>query len=151
AQIAISPDVDQIVIGHDADGPIYFNEDSLALQFDETNLFRANKFPGFDLYEDGLRLNAGVRATLLKDDGRGASVMVGRSFRDEPDRVLPSRSGLRERASDWVVAAEATPIHGVELFSRARLDSDDGSLRRLEAGADVNLTRAQGFVRYLRD
>ncbi|HEX6859253.1 MAG TPA: LPS-assembly protein LptD [Caulobacteraceae bacterium] len=151
AQLAISPEADQIVIGEDADGPIYFNEDSLALQFDETNLFRADKFPGFDLYEDGLRLNAGVRGTVMLDDGRGASLLVGRSFRDERDPVLPSRSGLQARASDWIVAAEATPIHGVDFFSRARLDADDGSLRRLEAGADVNLTRAQGFVRYLRD
>lgn len=150
AQIAISPEVDDIVIGHDADGPIYFNEDSLALQFDETNLFRPNKFPGFDLYEDGLRLNAGLRASWLKDDGRSASLMVGRSFRDERDEALPERSGLRDRASDWVVAAEARPLDGVAVFSRARLDGD-GELRRIEAGADVELSRAQGFVRYLRD
>ena len=151
AQLALSPEVDEIILGYDEDGPIYFNEDSVALQVDETNLFRPNRFPGFDLYEDGLRLNAGLRASWLKDDGRSASVMVGRSFRDEPDPVLPTPSGLRARASDWIAAAEATPIHGVDIFSRARFDADDGSLRRIEAGADVELARAEGFVRYLRD
>jgi LPS-assembly protein len=151
AQIALSPDVDPIIIGYDADGPIYFNEDSLALEFDETNLFRPNKFPGFDLYEGGLRLNAGGRASVLYDDGRRASLLVGRSFRDERDLTFPARSGLRTRASDWIVAAEAVPTQGLALFSRARFASDDGELRRIEAGADVTMARARGFVRYLRD
>lgn len=151
AQIALSPESRQIVIGYDADGPIYFNEDSVALEFDETNLFRPNKFPGFDLYEGGLRLNAGGRASVMYDDGRRASLLVGRSFRDERDPAFPVRSGLRTRASDWIVAGEAVPMQGLSMFSRARFDSDDGELRRLEAGADVTMARAQGFVRYLRD
>ena len=42
-------------------------------------------------------------------------------------------------------------MRGVSAFSRARFDSDDGELRRIEAGADVRNDRAEGFVRYLRD
>src|SRR5206468_5910448 len=58
AQVALSPRVEQVTIGHDATGkPIFLNEDSVAFEFDETTLFQANKFPGYDLYEDGLRLN----------------------------------------------------------------------------------------------
>jgi LPS-assembly protein len=151
AQLAISPDSDPIVIGEDADGLIYFNEDSLGLEFDETNLFRANKFPGFDLYEGGIRLNAGGRVTVAYDSGRSASLLVGRSFRADTDFSIPSRSGLQTRASDWIVAAEAAPMAGVSLFSRARFEAESGSLRRIEAGADVNLDRGRGFVRYLRD
>ena len=151
AQFAASPDIQQIVIGYDADGPIYFNEDSVGLEFDETNLFRTNRFPGFDLYEDGVRLNLGGRASVAYDDGRGASLLVGRSFRDETNPILPSRSGLQTRASDWIVAAEATPMLGVALFSRARFEAESGSLRRIEAGANVNLARGGGYLRYMRD
>jgi LPS-assembly protein len=151
AQVALSPDVHQIVIGHDSNGPIYFNEDSLSLTYDETNLFRVNKFSGFDLYEGGQRLNLGGRATVVYDDGRHASFLVGRSFRSEDNRLFPSYTGLQRQSSDWIVAAEGMPMHGVELFSRARLGSEDLALQRFEAGADVNLARGQGFVRYLRD
>ncbi len=151
AQLVLSPDSDPIVIGYDSDGPIYFDEDSVALEFDETNLFRANRFPGFDLYEGGQRLNVGGRASVMYDDGRSASLLIGRSFRDERDSVFPSRSGLQTRASDWIVAGEAVPMKGLSLFSRARLDSEDGSIRRIEAGADLETERANGFVRYLRD
>jgi LPS-assembly protein len=152
AQVAISPKVKQIVIGQDASGnPIYFNEDSVAFEFDETTLFRANKFPGYDLYEDGARLNVGGRASVLWDDGRRASLLVGRSFRDSPNDVFTTGSGLRERASDWIVATDAQPMKGVAVFARARLDSENLGVHRLEAGVNANTKWASGYVRYLTD
>lgn len=143
AQVALSPETDN--------DPRIPNEDSIVFEFDDTNLLRADKAPGFDIYEGGQRLNVGGRATLLFDDGRSASLLIGRSFRTEFDPGLPGRTGLRTRSSDWILAAEATPIQGVALFSRARLDSDSLDVRRLEVGADVKTDRAWGYVRYLRD
>lgn len=143
AQLALSPE-------SDADSRIP-NEDSVVLEFDETNLLRANKSPGFDLYEGGLRLNTGLRGTLTYDDGRALSLLVGRSFRDQIDSSLPARSGLQARASDWIVAADAKAAKGLELYGRARFDGDTGSLRRLEVGADVSFERGSGYLRYLHD
>lgn len=152
AQIAVSPDAKQIVVGVDSAGaPIYLDEDSGSFEFDEAALFRANKFPGFDLYEDGARLNVGARASVYWDDGRRASVLVGRSFRDEVNSAFPARTGLQPRASDWVVAAEAQPIRGLSLFSRVRLDGDSLDVERAEAGANFSFKRASGYFRYLRD
>lgn len=152
AQVAVSPDAKQVVIGRDAAGkPIYLNEDSVALEFDETTLFRANKFPGYDLYEDGARLNVAGRASVLWDDGRRASALIGRSFRDRPNTVFSASSGLQGRSSDWIVAADAQPIPGLSLFARARLDSDTLDLHRAEAGANIYSKRASGYVRYLTD
>lgn len=151
-QVAFSPNARQVVVGRTATGePIYLDEDSQAFEFDETNLFRANKFPGFDLYEDGARLNVGVRGSVLWDDGRRANLLIGRSFRDEDNPVFLARTGLRTKASDWVVAADAQPIRGVTVFTRARLDSEDLSIRRAEAGANVANKYGSGFIRYLRD
>ncbi len=102
-----SPDVKQVELGVDAQGqPIYLNEDSIAFEFDETNLFRANKFPGYDLYEDGLRANVGARGTIMWDDGRRASLLVGRSLRTETNDAFTEQSGLRRKASDWIVAGQ---------------------------------------------
>ncbi len=143
AQIALSPKTDL--------DPRIPNEDSSVFEFDDTNLFRADKSPGFDIYEGGQRFNVGGRATLMFDDGRSASLLVGRSYRADFDPGLPARSGLQTRSSDWIVAAQATPLLGVNLFSRARLDSDTLNVRRFEAGADVETDRAWGYIRYLRD
>ncbi len=142
-QVALSPDTKP--------NPLITNEDSSVLEFDETNLLRADKFPGFDLYEGGQRINTGVRASLLYDDGRGLSVLLGRSFRAEPDKQFPLRSGLQPKASDWIVAAEGTPVEGINFFTRARFDAKNWDVQRLEVGVNVESDRAQGFVRYLRD
>ena len=151
-QIAASPKAQQVVIGHDSTGaPIYLNEDSVAFEFDETTLFRANKFPGYDLYEDGVRVNVAGRASVLWDDARRASLLIGRSFRDSPNTVFSPRSGLNERASDWIVAGDAQPWKGFSLFARTRLDADTLEVHRLEAGANVNIKWGSGYVRYLTD
>ena len=151
-QVALSPDVKQVVLGYDSSGaPIYLNEDGLAFEFDETNLFRPNKFPGYDLYEDGLRANVGGRASILWDDGRRASLLIGRSLRTEDNDIFSQASGLRTRSSDWIVAASAEPMRGLSLFTRARLDSEDFDIARAEAGANVNSKWGFGYVRYLRD
>jgi LPS-assembly protein len=154
AQIAVSPKVDQVVIGHDpiTGKPIYFNEDSIAFEFDETTLFQANKFPGYDLYEDGLRLNVAGRGSILWDNGRRASLLVGRSFRDQPNTVFAPGSGLNARSSDWIVAGDAQPWTGFSLFARTRLDGETLEVHRLEAGADIYSKKwGSGFVRYLTD
>ena len=128
----------QVVIGKDASGnPVYLNEDSVAFEFDEANLFRPDKFPGYDLYEDGVRLNVGGRAEVLWDDGRRANLLVGRSFRDRVNTVFPATSGLQQRQSDWIVAADATPIRGLTVFARARLDSDSLDAHRVAAAKAV--------------
>ncbi len=151
AQLAASPRSDPIQISRTASGePIYFNEDSIAFEFDETNLFRANKFPGFDLYEGGERLNIGVRATVRYENGATGALLVGRSFRAARDDIFSLRTGLRPQVSDWVVAGQAS-YAGVDLFARSRLDSVTGAVRRLESGADVANRFGNGSIRYLRD
>ncbi|MDX5394155.1 MAG: LPS assembly protein LptD [Caulobacteraceae bacterium] len=150
--LAASPRADQILIGVDAQGrPQYLDEDSLAFEFDQTNLLQADKFPGFDLVEGGLRASVAGRASVLWDDGRRASLLIGRSFRDEQIDAFSDRTGLRETSSDWVVAAEAQPIRGLSVFSRARLDGDSFDVRRAETGANIAMARGSGFFRYLWD
>jgi len=151
-QVAASPNAKQIVIGHDAAGePIYLNEDSATFEFDETNLFRTNKFPGYDLYEDGVRLNVAGRGSVLWDDGRRASLLVGRSIRSQKNTIFRDGSGLQGTVSDWIVAADAQPMRGLSLFARARLDSSSLQIHRIEAGANASTKWAAGYIRYLKN
>ncbi|MGR4865599.1 LPS-assembly protein LptD [Caulobacter sp. LARHSG274] len=131
--------------------PYFYNEDSASFEFDETNLFQANKSPGFDLYEGGQRMNVGGRATVNLGDGRGGSLLIGRSFRSKVDPLLPERVGLQGKSSDWIVAASVTPVRGISAFVRTRLDADTHEVKRIETGVDASTTRLQGSVRYLKD
>jgi LPS-assembly protein len=146
-QVLLSPDAEQ-------SGDVT-NEDSIVFTFDETNLFDTNRYPGFDRYEGGQRINVGGRATAAWGQGREASVFVGRSFRtdtdDNTDEAFARTTGLREKASDYIVAASATPLANLSLYSRARLDGETGEVRRAEAAANLSFERLRGGLRYYYD
>jgi LPS-assembly protein len=127
------------------------NEDSQVVDFDETNLFTANKSPGFDYYEGGARANAGGRVTFRWDSGAQAQALIGRSFRTTADPTLPANSGLNLTQSDWVVAASGQLSSGFSAFTRALLDSQTTKIERLEVGANVSGARGGIGVSYLRD
>jgi LPS-assembly protein len=144
AQFAISPNSDI-----DPDIP---NEDSLVLEVDETNLFRADRFPGFDLYEGGARATVGGQAkwTWGEYGDREARAFIGRTFRSGEEDAFPSESGFRNPSSDWVVAGSVTPLPGLTAWGRARVD-DGGNVRRGEAAVDWTTDRTRGYVRYILD
>ena len=143
AQLAVSP---RAVIN-----PYIPNEDSQVIDFDETNLFDANKSQGFDYYEGGARANTGGRVSFRWDGGGQVQFLGGRSFRAAPDPTLPAYSSLNQTASDWVVAFSGQPAPGFSAFSRALLDGQTEQIRRLEVGLNAGVSRINGFVRYLTD
>ena len=151
ATVILEP-VAQLAVGNRADpDPRIQNEDSRVFEFDSTNLFRLNRSPGFDIYEGGNRLNVGGRATVTLPDGRGGNILFGQSFRSTFDPTVPLRSGLGDTRSDYIVAGELTPVTGLSIFARTRLDHSDLSVNRIEAGADYTGSRAAGSLRYIRE
>ncbi len=137
-QISLSTDPDL-----DARIPV---EDAQTLELDESSLFRTDRFPGYDLLEGGLRITAGVRTTLRWDEGRSASLFVGRSMRDGeqngfripiPDAPtqLYDPTGLAAESSDWVVQGSFQPSDGIRGWGHATVD-DSGNIRRAEMAID---------------
>ncbi|WP_332660456.1 LPS-assembly protein LptD [Brevundimonas sp.] len=122
------------------------NEDSQTLELDQSSLFRTDRFPGYDLLEGGLRFTAGMRATMRWDQGREASLFIGRSLRDaeEPGFRVPvpdaptqlyDPSGLVSDTSDWVVQGSFAPSDRIRGWGHATIDSS-GEVRRAEASVD---------------
>lgn len=142
-QVAISPDTKLY--------PQIPNEDSVAFDFDQTNLFSADKFPGDDLYEGGQRVNAGVQTTVDWGTGESLRVLAGRSFRQDDDPVFPARTSLNQTSSDWITSVDYTPIPGLSMFADAQLKDDGLAPRRLEAGANVSVGSTQGYIRYFKE
>ncbi|MCK5576514.1 MAG: LPS-assembly protein LptD, partial [Sphingomonadales bacterium] len=57
------------------------NEDSLDIDFNDTNLFSTNRYTGYDRVESGPRANYGLKWGIYGDQGGATSVMVGQSYR----------------------------------------------------------------------
>jgi LPS-assembly protein len=143
AEVAISPNYKT--------DPRIPNEDSIDFQYDETNLFQANRSPGFDLIEGGQSVTVGGRATVTLPDGRNGSLILGRRFAASEDESIPARTGLRSEDSDYVFYADATPFKNVWAFSRLRLAPELSRIDYLELGLRAATARLSGYVSYVEE
>ncbi|CAN5345468.1 LPS-assembly protein LptD [soil metagenome] len=153
----------QLSISNDADlDPRIPVEDTQTFELDQSSLFRTDRLPGYDFYEGGARLTAGVRTTLRWDDVRKASLFVGRSMRadvadefrtsipDDPTRLYDP-SGLASKTSDWVVEGSFSPTDHIRGWGHATVDAS-GDVRRAEASVDGTWGRRNAAtVSYILD
>lgn len=112
------------------------NEDSAAFEFDETNLFSFNKFPGLDVWETGPRVNVGFRAAAYFDEGF-IEAIVGESFRFHEDDAFTEESGLRNQQSDYVGRLIIQPQDNIRLVHRFRIDQSAFRYERNEIYLDA--------------
>lgn len=119
AQHVIEPIV-QVVYSHafgDSDVP---NEDSQLVEFDDTNLFSLNRFPGTDRLETGFRANLGVSYTRLDPAGWSLGLMAGRVLRStSSDAQFYEGTGLAGQWSDYVTAVSLQFDWGLTLVNRS--------------------------------
>ena len=108
------------------------NEDSQAFDFDTSNLFAIDRFPGSDRWEGGTRVAYGMRYRYYADNGVKASLLLGESYRFNRDPSLPADSGLRERTSDIVMTAMLSIPRYFDYYHRMRFDDDGFKLVRNE-------------------
>lgn len=106
------------------------NNDSADLEFDETNLFSDNRFPGLDRVEGGQHVSYGFRYGLYGPDGTSSTFFLGQSYQFQENDDLPESSGLRDEFSDYVGRVTLHPAPFLDLDWRFRLDKDDLTSRR---------------------
>jgi LPS-assembly protein len=132
------------------------NEDSQSFMFDASNLFRVNKFSGWDRVEGGGRLNVGGQYTAQFNQGGYFNVMAGQSYHlfglNSFDVASPTNtglnSGLDKAASDYVARVTYQPNSQLSLTSRFRFDEGDLATQRAEYEASFNFERWTTTVMY---
>lgn len=130
------------------------NMDSINVEFDDTNLFSENRFPGLDRYETGARANVGVRYSIYGSGGGQASVLFGETFRLEEERSFSSKTGLRDQASDYVGAIQVSPNDNLLAVHRFRINQQDFRFARNEFDVMARtgpLTTQIGYVFFAAD
>ncbi|MCH8168235.1 MAG: LPS-assembly protein LptD [Proteobacteria bacterium] len=131
--------------GNSSDIP---NEDSQVTEFDETNLFDTSHFTGLDAFEEGPRLNLGLRYERISPGGLNFDASVGRVLRLRGAGEFSSGSGLADAASDWVGAWSASYDPYVTVRQRLRI-SDDFTVTRNEFGAKLSFGRFAVSANYI--
>ncbi|MGB1077392.1 MAG: LPS-assembly protein LptD [Bdellovibrionales bacterium] len=126
------------------------NEDSEDVQIDASNLFEADRFPGYDRVEDKARVTYGVRTGLYEDNGSKLETFVGQSYRFSDDEgFFPNGSGLEQQSSDIVGEVSFDYMKDYTLDYRFQFGSDDFRSKRHELDATASLWRFDLDTTYL--
>lgn len=145
----IEPIVSGVVTPHGGNPSNITNEDSRNFEFDDTNLFAINRFPGRDRYEGGPRVNYGLRGAIYGLSGGFSEVMIGQSWRIDPDNSIPDDTGLDKEHSDYVGRIVIAPSSMLDITHRFRLDRDTLEFRRAEVSAGFGPPWARFRVGYI--
>lgn len=114
------------------------NEDSRAIDLDETNLFRRNRFTGLDRVEGGQRVTYGLNTdTQRLDSGARLATFLGQSLRFQNDGTMPAYSGLADKSSHIVGRVLVSPTPALSGSWRFQLDNSDLSSVRNSAAISV--------------
>ncbi|AFX99090.1 organic solvent tolerance family protein [Candidatus Endolissoclinum faulkneri L2] len=111
------------------------NEGSQQFEFDETKLFRLNRYDDTDRVTNGSHLNYGLHAGVYGDDGSSSEILIGQSYRFYGRCSLDYGAGLEEDLSDLVGALSLRPTSWpFKLTYRFRYDPEEANLHRNEVG-----------------
>jgi LPS-assembly protein len=116
------------------------NEDAQSFTFDDSNLFKVDKFAGWDRVEGGGRANIGVQYTAQFNQGGFFDVLFGQSYHlfglnsfSQPGIAATGiDSGLDKDVSDYVARFSFQPNKTYKFTSRFRFDSQTFDVQRLE-------------------
>lgn len=148
--VILAPRAQLIVSTGLNDGGLTPAEDSRDLELNTTNVFVRNRASGYDTWEEGTRLNAGVSALFNTSTPYLPNVdtFVGRSYRLDGDATFGPGSGLETEESDWVVGLEVNFGNMFSVGTQSRIDGDTGQANRVDAFTSVALWRVRGSVSY---
>ncbi len=126
------------------------NEDSRAVDLEDTNLFALNRFPGYDRYEDNVRATYGIEWEINRPNLQ-VNTIVGQSYRlENNNNIVPEGTGLSDRFSDIVGRTNIRFKDVVKFTHRFRLDKDNLAVRRNEIDATVGSRGTYAQIGYLR-
>ncbi len=125
------------------------NEDAQSLTFDDSNLFRVDKFSGWDRVEGGSRANAGVQYTAQFNKAGYVNALVGQSYQLFGQNSFAQgggtntglNSGLDTAQSDYVTRVSFQPNSTYKFTQRFRLDHNNYSIQRNEIEATATFSR----------
>jgi LPS-assembly protein len=125
------------------------NEDAQSFIFDDSNLFRIDKFSGWDRVEGGGRTNYGVQYTMQFNQGGFVNALFGQSYQLFGKNSFAAggvantglSSGLDTRLSDYVARVSYQPNSTFTFTSRFRFAKNDFSVQRTELEARAAFDR----------
>lgn len=125
------------------------NEDSQDIEFSDENLFDANHFTGFDVIENGPRMNYGLRGAVSDVTLGNINAVVGQNYRTRIDKNFTEQSGLDDYFSDYVGKLSYDYNNIFDIAYKFRVDKDSMDTRRNSVTTTLNTYKARFSVDYV--
>ena len=113
------------------------NEDSQEFEFDDSNLFKTNRYTGIDKIDGGQRVDFGFNWGIYGQDGGYSQMFIGQSYRLRDDATYAAYSGHEDKISDIVGRVKVSPSSFLDVLYRYRLDKNNMELNRSETELSV--------------
>ncbi|MBX9796758.1 LPS assembly protein LptD [Sphingomonas sp.] len=141
AQLVASPKIANLLVP---------NEDSRAVDLEDSNLFALNRFPGYDRFGGTTRFVYGVDWGLTLPDFT-ITGNIGQSYRfSSLPEFVPVGTGFSDSLSDIVGRTEIRFQDLLAVTHRFRLDKDNFGFRRNELDLTVGTRGSYLLLGYLR-
>jgi len=127
------------------------DEDSLSFQLTDTDLFRRDRLAGYDVLDTGQRIDYGTRLGLYDKEGGSYRLLIGQSYRAQPNPFLPIGSGAEKRLSNMVGRLTLSPTSYLDLIYRFRFNTSPWGTQTQQVGMSVgpSALRISGNFVYL--
>jgi LPS-assembly protein len=113
------------------------DEDSLSFSLSDSDLFRRDRLAGYDILDTGQRVDYGTKLGLYDKEGGSYRLLIGQSYRAQPNPFLPLGSGAENRLSDVVGRVVLSPNSYLDLIYRFRFDTSPLADRVQQVGVSA--------------
>lgn len=113
------------------------DEDSLSYSFSDSDLFRRDRLAGYDILDTGQRVDYGTKLGIYDKEGGSYRLLIGQSYRAQPNPFLPPGSGAERRLSDTVGRVVLSPNSYLDLIYRFRFNTSPLSNRSQQVGVSA--------------
>lgn len=111
---------------------IISNEDSQWPELSSSNIFVSNKYNGYDLLENGNRINYGFRSLIKNKYIKDMNITAGQIFRLSRKTNFNGTSGLDSRRSDYILKVGAMLNDRWNVNNGIRIDNNNFNINRNE-------------------
>lgn len=138
-----------LIVGPNTDENFHIpNEDSRDFEFDDTNLYAMNRYPGIDRVDGGQRIAYGVNMGFFGDQGGATEFFIGQAAQLSEANHIGAGSGVEDHLTDIVGRVSINPIDVLTLNYRYRLNKDTFTPERSELSSVLHYGPATVAANY---
>ena len=125
------------------------NDDSLDIEFDDTNILDLDRYPGYDRNDTGSRISYGFNWNSYGNKTGRTSAFLGQTYNFRKDESFNADDSQEGYFSDYVGRINAAPSNFLDLDYRFRLDKDSLEFKYNELSASVGPEMLRAYISYI--